>query len=112
MVAPTAAEVVAFLAPEEYAVEKVTALAESHLPIVTTMVRSYVRDNGFVLDDPRDDLAHVIVSSTARLVQNPRMMTEDSHGIDDASSTKRLAVFNGWTLPELAVLNRYRKRAM
>ncbi len=106
-------DVVAFLGPEDHAREKTTVLASAHLPVVTAMVRAYVRGKGFsALGEPSDDLALVIVSSTARLVQNPRMMTMDSHGIDDATMSRRLAVFDGWTLPELAVLHRYRKRAL
>ncbi len=85
------------------------ALAEEHLPIVTAMVRGYTRGRGFDATTglPADDLGLVIVSSTARLTANPRMKTEVS--IDDAMM--RQTIFNGWTLPELAVLHNYRRRA-
>lgn len=89
------------------------ALAAAHLPVVTVMVKAYVRGNGFdELGEPADDLAHIIVSSCARLVVNPAVLREESTGIDDATFTKRYAVLDGWTLPELAVLHRYRKRAL
>lgn len=93
--------------------QPVLDLAGEHLPIVTQMVRAYVRDNGFdSAGNPGDDLAAVIVSSTARLASNPASVIEESHGIDDATMSTRAAIFNGWTLPELAVLHRHRKRAL
>lgn len=113
-VTPTPADVVAFLGPgSTAAVEAMTERAATHLPIVTSMARAYTRDRGFTpAGQPHQDVAHVIIASTARLVSNPRMLTEDSHAIDDASGTERMTPFTGWTLPELAVLNRYRKRAL
>jgi len=83
-------------------------LAEQHLPIVTHMVRAYVRDNGFDNGQPRDDLAAVIVSSCARLVTNPDHTISQEVG----AFSVRQGIFNGWTLPELAILHRYRKRAL
>lgn len=84
--------------------------ARAHLPVVTAMIRAYTRGRGFDFNgEPADDLAMVIVSSTARLSANPSMMYERSSAIDDASTSTKLAVFNGWTLPELAILHRYRK---
>jgi hypothetical protein len=81
-------------------------LAEQHLPTVRAMVRAYVRGNGFD-PSPADDIALVIVSSCARLVTNPEHTITQTVG---AFSTRQ-AVFDGWTLPELAILHRYRKRA-
>ena len=84
-------------------------LATQHLPVVTAMVKAYVRSNGFdELGEPADDLALIIVSSCARLVVNPEHTVSQEIG----TFSIRQAVFNGWTLPELAVLHRYRKRAM
>lgn len=104
---PTPADVAAFLG--RVGDQTVLDLAEQQLPILTHMVRAYVRDNGF--DDtgiPADDLAAVIVSSTARLVSNP------SHTITQTTGpfSIRQGIFDGWTLPELAILHRYRKRAL
>lgn len=106
MTAPTAQNVADFLGQGEDAT--VVALAGEHLPIVTAMVRNYVRGNGF--DNagmPNDDMAAVIVSSCARLVVNPTLDTLTA--VDDAQI--RQGTFNGWTLPELAVLHSYRARA-
>ncbi|WP_338538181.1 hypothetical protein N5P18_15690 [Janibacter terrae] len=80
---------------------------QSHLDATTAMVRAYVRDNGFLDGDPADDLAAVIVSSAARSYRNP------THDKDQTAGpfTHTPGLFNGWTLPELAVLHRYRTRA-
>jgi hypothetical protein len=99
-------DVAAFLGkPED--VGTVT-LAATHLPVVTAMVRAYVRGKGFDQNgNMADDLAAVIVSSTARLLANPEHTIEQTTG----PFSIRQGVFNGWTLPELAILHRYRKRA-
>lgn len=79
-----------------------------HIETTTAMVRAYTRDRGF--DDvmgPADDLAAVIVSCTARQLGNPAQTI--SVTIDDAAV--RQGMFLGWTLPELAILHRYRVRA-
>jgi len=83
------------------------ALAEVHLPIVTSMVRRYVRGVGFTAGVPDDDLAAVIVSCCARQVTNPTGDTLQTSG----PFTHRPGTFAGWTLPELAILHSYRKRA-
>lgn len=86
---------------------KVVSLAGTHLPIVTAFVRAYTRGNGFdPALGPNDDLAAVIVSATARLVTNP----EQSQRVQVADYAESPAVLNGFTLPELAVLHRYRRR--
>lgn len=85
----------------------VVALAGEHLPIVTEMVLAYTRGKGFNAGVPTDGVAAVIITSTARLVRNPTLAR--SVAVDDFSSN--LGAFIGWTLPELAVLHRYRKRA-
>lgn len=102
---PIASDVAAFLG--QPADSGLLALAEVHLGVVTAMVRGYTRGRGFTAEQPADDIALVIVASTARLTANPQMTTEVS--IDDYS--RRQAIFTGWTLPELAVLHNYRRRA-
>jgi hypothetical protein len=87
--------------------EQTLKLAGSHLPIVTAMVRAYTRGRGVTAGGPAEDLWLIIVSSCARLTANPDMTRESSIGDFSAQQT----VFNGWTLPELAVLHTYRKRA-
>ena len=77
--------------------------------VVTAYVRSYVRDNGFPLDPDDDelpiDLAAVILTAAARLATNPAQLEQERAGDYYA-----VGGFKGWTLVELAVLHRYRRR--
>ncbi len=84
-------------------VEQVTA----QLDTVTAMVKAYVRGNGFTDAVPAADLAAVIVSATARAVTNPAHAEHLAAG----PFTVRPGTFDGWTLPELAILHTYRRRA-
>ncbi|QIX27503.1 hypothetical protein ncot_13455 [Nocardioides sp. JQ2195] len=106
MAAPTAQTVADFLGQGDDV--GFIALAEEHLPMVTHMVNAYTRGKGFTDGIPDDDVAAVIVSSVARLVVNPEQYDLDTAG----PFTTRYRVFDGWSLPELAVLHRYRKRAL
>ena len=104
---PTAQDVADFLGKGSD--EAVRARAGAHLPVVTAMVRAYVRGNGFSTEDdePADDLALVIIASTARLVMNPDHTRDTTTG---PFSIKH-GIFTGWTLPELAILHLYRRRS-
>ena len=83
-------------------------LAEVHLPVVTAFVRAYTRGNGFdQAGAPSNDLAAVITSATARLVLNPSNRGPGTVG----PFSETPGVFNGFTLPELAVLHLYRRRS-
>ena len=86
-----------------------TASAVLALKVATDVVRTYTRGEGFnaVTGAPGDDLAAVILLVAGRIYTNPAATEMTS--IDDY--TVRYAAFNGWTLPELAVLNTYRRRA-
>ncbi|WP_168703066.1 hypothetical protein [Gordonia paraffinivorans] len=88
---------------------ELVALAEDHAAIVTAMVRAYTRGGGFVDDEPNEEVAAVITTATARLVTNPGQLAVD-HTAGPISESLR-GGFQGWTLAELFVLNRYRKRA-
>ncbi|OBB01714.1 hypothetical protein A5668_23280 [Mycolicibacterium fortuitum] len=81
------------------------ALAGQAVPIITAMVRAYTRDRGFTGTEPADDIAAVITTATARLVANPEQIPTDIGSVSIRGG------FTGWTLAELFVLNRYRKRA-
>ena len=104
---PTAHDVAAYLGRE--ADDKFMEITEAHLPVVTQMIRAYTRDGGFdaTTGDRRVDVAAVILSVCARTVSNPVMVRSES--IDDFSVDRTVVL--GWTLAELAVLNRHRKRA-
>ncbi len=103
---PAAQDVAGFMGKADDA--HVLDLAGQHLPVVTAMVKAYVRSRGFTdTGEPAEDLALVIIASTARLVTNPEHTIEQTVG----QFSVRQAIFNGWTLPELAILHQYRKRA-
>lgn len=104
---PTAYDVAAYLGRDVD--DKFFELTEAHLPVVTQMVRAYTRDRGFdaTTGDPGVDVAAVILSVCARTVSNPMMVRSES--VDDFSIDRTVVL--GWTLAELAILNRHRKRA-
>ncbi len=80
------------------------------VPIITTLAKSYTRGNGFDGNTPNDEIAAAITTASARLAANATQ-TLDWLKVDDVEREFRSS-FQGWTLAELAVLNRYRVRAM
>lgn len=82
------------------------ALAEEVTPIITAMVRAYTRGRGFPDGVPADDLAAVITTASARMVANPEQLPTR------VGSVEIRAGFQGFSLAETFVLNRYRKRAL
>lgn len=84
------------------------ALATAHVPIVTAYVNAYTRGRGFDQFGPRPDVEHVIVAASARLVVNP----EQAKRVQVGDYSEQAATLEGFTLPELAVLHRYRRRAL
>jgi len=84
------------------------ALADEAVEVVTEYVRAYTRDEGFDHDGyPLAPIAAVIKSATVRMTVNPQYLKRQSAG----SQSVTPSILDGFTLPELAVLNRYRKRA-
>lgn len=83
----------------------VVALAEEALPVITAMARAYTRGNGFTMSQPNDEIGAVVTTATARLMANPDQVQYRAGEVSFQSA------FTGWTLAELFVLNRYRKRA-
>lgn len=101
----TPADVLAFLGQPE---DAGTVGLPEHIATATAMVKAYTRGRGFLGPDlVEDDVKAVIVSSAARLHRNPTLDRTQTAG----PFTHTPGVFNGWTLPELAVLHRYRTRA-
>lgn len=82
--------------------------AEFLIGIVTALAASYTRDQGFVDGEPQPDLRAVILSATARLLRD-RGVAAESMG--PFSKQYRAGFEQGWSVGELAVLNRYRVRA-
>ncbi|CAA0120925.1 Uncharacterised protein [Mycolicibacterium vanbaalenii] len=82
------------------------ALAGEVVPVITAMVRAYTRGRGFTDDEPNGELAAVITTGSARMVGNPEQLHTR------VGSVEIRAGFNGFSLAETFVLNRYRKRAL
>lgn len=82
--------------------------ARAHLHNVAMAVHAYTRGIGFSdTGTPSDEIEAVIISSAARSIQNPTHDRQRTVG----PFTSSPGAFRGWTLAELAILNRYRKRA-
>jgi hypothetical protein len=110
---PTPAEVATFMDwPDDP--DSLTKIA-AHLTTVTAFVRSYVRRRGFLVvlvqgqgmgEQCEDDIAAVIVSATARSVNNPTQLVRAEIG----EWNETPSAFNGYTLAEQHVLHGYRRR--
>jgi len=87
------------------------ATAGTARDLATAMVKSYTRGVGFdpATFEPAPDLASVILLVASRLYANPEGNRAETVGA--YSFTSALAGFSGYTLAELAVLHRYRRRA-
>ncbi|WP_304106406.1 hypothetical protein [Mycolicibacterium bacteremicum] len=91
----------------------VTSLSQGDVttvvPIITTMAKAYTRGRGFSGNEPNDEIAAVITTAAARLAANGKQASYSSTAGSFAQDLR--TYFTGWTLTELAVLNRYRVRA-
>lgn len=87
------------------------ATAATARDLATRMVRSYTRGKGFDpgTGEPLADVAAVILLAASRLYANPEGNRAESVG--SVSYTSASAGFQGFTLVELAILHRYRRRA-
>ena len=83
------------------------AKAQQNVRLIADMVKGYTRGQGF---DPRgliqDDLRAVIIAVTARLMANP----EHFDRVQIGEFTRAGGGFQGFTLPEQAVLHNHRRR--
>ncbi|UCZ90480.1 hypothetical protein [Gordonia sp. WA4-43] len=82
-------------------------VAQQAQQVVTAQVWAYTRGRGFSGEQPAPDIDTVILTSTARLVANPENLRSEKIGDYEVQRQ----VVEGWTLAELAILNRYRRRA-
>lgn len=82
------------------------ALAGEVVPVITAMVESYTRGRGFTAGEPNtDDLAAVITTASARMVTNPEQIPTKVGSVEIRGG------FQGFSLAETFVLNRYRRTA-
>lgn len=93
--------------------DEVTALTggdlDTAISVITVMAKAYTRGNGFDGGEPNDEIAAVITTAAARLAANPEQIPVDNTAGPFSQSLR--GAFQGWSLAELAVLNRYRVRA-
>ena len=75
------------------------------------MAKAYTRGRGFDFGEPNDEIAAVITTASARLAANTRQINL-SQSMEGVASADLRSCFQGWTLAEQIVLNRYRVRAM
>lgn len=85
---------------------EIIALAQEHLPVVTTFVEAYTRGRGFTNGEPDSKLRSVIITACARMVPNPSQLKRFQAG--EYSETP--ATLEGFNLAEQAVLHLYRRR--
>ena len=78
------------------------------ISVVTLLAKVYCR--GGEDWEPDDEIEAVIVTASARMVTNPGGV--DQTVVAGPFSRSLSGGFVGWTLAELAVLNRHRKLAM
>ena len=85
--------------------------AQLALELATSAVRSYTRGRGFAVDNTlmAPDLAGVVLTVAARLYGNPEGARAETVG--SVSTTYAAAGFQGFTIAELAVLHRWRRRS-
>lgn len=105
MAAPTAEHLGALLGREVDAGQ-----AAAVLGIISAMASAYTRGQGFVDGEPSNDVRAVILAASARLLTEPSQIVA---GEDMGPFTVQYrSAFDGWTVAELAVLDRYRVRAL
>lgn len=102
----TGPRVLAFLGHDETD-EVLLAQANTAVTTITAMVGAYCRGrHKLESGQTRDGIDEVILTAAARLVTNPTGIPYDTGGVSIRGA------FQGFTLVELAVLNRYRVRAL
>jgi hypothetical protein len=102
--APTSADLAAFIGADV-----TTEQGNAVLLVVTAMASAYTRGEGFVAGVPNDEVRAAILSAAARLFRDPsQIVAEEDMG---PFRTMYRSGFDGFSVAELGVLNRYRVRA-
>lgn len=113
MAAPTLEQLATFLQkgtandPPQEALD--SGIGQLALDMATGVVADYTRGVGFHAGGPVGALPHVILLVAARLYANPEGLRVENVGI--TSTTWAVPGFTGFTIGELGVLHRYRRRA-
>lgn len=82
------------------------ALAGEVVPVITAMVKAYTRGRGFTATEPNDELAAVVIVASARMCANPEQIPSRVGSLEIRGG------FQGFSLAETFVLNRYRRTAL
>lgn len=95
----------------DQSIRRSAILAGAAVPVVTQFVKAYTRGRGFdEYQVPNDELAAVITTASARLASNGSQISTSKQAGEYTTDLR--SFFTGWTIAELFVLNRYRRRAM
>lgn len=106
----TPEELIAFVGAEDPDASKLGAQAESALLIADSLAGSYCRGRHKWGSSYRAGVRAVVLTAAARILANPgQIQVREQVG---PYTMLKGAGFNGFTLVELAVLDRYRKRAI
>jgi hypothetical protein len=101
---PTGEDVAAFLGRSSD--PAFVTLCGNHVSLVAKFVEGYTRGQGFDSDGWMvEDIRAAVITATARLVTNPAQVEREG-----ADAYYAVGAFNGFSLPELAVLHHYRRR--
>lgn len=84
--------------------------ADAVIAVVKAMAKAYTRGKGFTAaGEPSEDVAAVILSASARLLADTsQIISQQSMG---PFAVQFRSGFNGWSVAESFVLDRYRERA-
>jgi hypothetical protein len=80
------------------------------VPVIATMAKAYTRGRGFDGNEPNDEIAAVITTASARLASNTAQVSQNQTMGDFGRDVR--SSFQGWTVAEQMVLDRYRVKAM
>ena len=83
--------------------------ADIVLGIITSMVLAQTPGEGFTDGVPNDELSAAILTASARLYAHARQVRYSE--VKGPQSVSYASYFDGFSLAELAVVNRYRVRA-
>lgn len=81
---------------------------EAVLRVVTAMASAHTRGVGFTNGEPNSEIHAVILSASARMISNPAGIRAETVGPESVSYSP----FQGFTVGELRVLDRYRVKAL
>lgn len=98
------------LDPDDGDSDTAVTLAGIAVDAVTLLARAYTRGEGFDGDQPNDEIQAAILTASCRLARNPGGLSYSESMGPFAQDVR--GAFAGFTLAELAALDRYRVHAL